>query len=103
MTNIGLFRAYALAYLNENPNIHKELTIMVRQLDATEKGVPLQVYAFCNDTVWVNYERIQSDIFDHLISAAPFFDLELFEYPSGSRSARDVSSTPTTLIPPPGE
>ena len=103
MTNIGLFLAYALAYLNENPNIHNELTIMVRQLDATEKGVPLQVYAFCNDTVWVNYERIQSDIFDHLISAAPFFDLELFEYPSGSRSARDVSSTPTTLIPPPGE
>lgn len=99
MTNLGLFRAYALAYLEENQNIHKDLTIMVRQLDATEKGVPLQVYAFCNDTVWVNYERIQSDIFDHLISAAPYFDLELFEYPSGSRNNR-VDDLSPKMIPP---
>lgn len=90
MTNLGLFREYATRYLKTNPNLHDELTMMVRQLQPTEKGVPIQVYAFCRDTRWVYYEGIQADIFDHLLSAIEFFDLEVFEYPSGSKENNTV-------------
>ena len=80
MTNIGLFRWYALAYLQNHPEINPDLTVMVRQLAPTPEGVPLDVYVFVKDKVWVNYERIMSDIFDHLMAAIPFFELECFEY-----------------------
>ena len=80
MTNIGLFRRYALAYLQNHPEINDELTVMVRQLAPTPHGVPMEIYVFVKDKVWVNYERIMSDIFDHLLAAIPFFDLECFEY-----------------------
>ena len=80
MTNIGLFRWYALAYLQNHPEINPDLTVMVRQLAPTPEGVPLEVYVFVKDKVWVNYERIMSDIFDHLMAAIPFFELECFEY-----------------------
>lgn len=82
MTNIGLFRRYALAYLQNHPEINSDLTVMVRQLAPTPEGVPLEVYVFVKDKVWVNYERIMSDIFDHLLAAIPFFELECFEYTS---------------------
>ncbi|MGB2253348.1 MAG: mechanosensitive ion channel family protein, partial [Flavobacteriaceae bacterium] len=82
MTNIGLFRRYALAYLQNHPEINNELTVMVRQLAPTPQGVPIEVYVFVKDKVWVNYERIMSDIFDHLLAAIPFFELECFEYTS---------------------
>ncbi len=82
MTNIGLFRRYALAYLQNHPEINSDLTVMVRQLAPTPEGVPLEVYVFVKDKVWVSYERIMSDIFDHLLAAIPFFALECFEYTS---------------------
>jgi miniconductance mechanosensitive channel len=85
MTNIGLFRCYALDYLKNHPEINKDLTVMVRQLAPTSEGVPLEVYVFVKDKVWVNYERIMSDIFDHLLAAIPYFKLECFEYASGSK------------------
>lgn len=84
MTNIGVFRNYALAYLKNNQFIDQKETVMVRQLQPTEKGIPLEIYAFSNDTAWVNYEGIQSDIFDHLIAAVDKFDLRLFQNPTGT-------------------
>jgi miniconductance mechanosensitive channel len=83
-TNIGIFRAYAVAYLQQEPRINQEMTLMVRQLDPTPQGLPLEVYCFSADKSWVNYERLASDIFDHLLSAAPWFDVEVFQAPSGS-------------------
>ena len=82
MTNIGLYRRYALAYLKDHPQISQDLTIMVRQLAPSPEGVPLEIYVFVKDKVWVNYEKIMSDIFDHLLAAIPTFDLECFEYTS---------------------
>ena len=78
-TNLGIFRAYIKAYLNNNPKLNHNLTMMVRQLQPTEFGVPLQIYAFSSDKQWTNYEEIQSDIFDHIISAAPMFDLRIYQ------------------------
>jgi len=78
-TNLGIFRAYIKAYLNNNAKLNHNLTMMVRQLQPTEFGVPLQIYAFSSDKQWTNYEEIQSDIFDHIISAAPMFDLKIYQ------------------------
>lgn len=85
LTNLHLFRHYAEAYLRHHPGVHRgeDMLLMVRQLDPTEHGLPLQVYCFTNTTAWAQYEAIQADIFDHLLAAAPYFDLELFELPSG--------------------
>ena len=83
LTNIGTFRAYIANYLRQHPKIHKGLTLMVRQLDPTPDGLPLQIYAFSNDTDWVTYEGIQSDIFDHILAIAPEFDLRVFQHPAG--------------------
>ena len=84
MTNLGTFRAYAKKYLERHPKIDKSLTIIVRQLEPNEKGVPVQIYCFCNDIAWENYEAVQSDIMDHLLSVVPQFDLQVFQNPSGS-------------------
>ena len=78
-TNLGVYRAYIKAYLNNNPKLNHNLTMMVRQMQPTEFGVPLQIYTFSNDKRWVNYEEIQSDIFDHIISAATMFDLKIYQ------------------------
>ena len=80
ITNIGLFRRYALAYLNTHPEVNKDLTLMVRQLAPTAQGIPIEIYAFAADKKWENYEEIMSDIFDHLLASIPFFELECFEY-----------------------
>ncbi|MDH5827795.1 mechanosensitive ion channel family protein [Sphingobacterium faecium] len=82
MTNIGLFRAYITAYIRQNPNMHKEMISMVRQMDPTEHGVPLEIYVFTNDTRFEIYEGIRSDLFDHLFAAITFFKLEVFESPA---------------------
>ena len=84
MTNLGLFRRYAEAYLNEHPKIAKGETLMVRQLQPTEMGVPLEIYCFSADIEWLKYEGIQSDIMDHLLSAVSYFDLAVFQRPSGN-------------------
>ena len=79
-TNIGLFRAYINTYLNQHDKINKKMTIMCRQLSPTPTGVPLEIYAFITDKDWSVYEGIVSDIFDHLLSALPSFELVNFEY-----------------------
>lgn len=84
LTNIGTFREYVKRYLKNNPNIDsKNFTFLVRQLQSTSKGIPLEVYAFSNKNGWVEYEDIQSDIFDHLLVALKEFDLKLYQEPSG--------------------
>jgi miniconductance mechanosensitive channel len=83
ISNIGTFRAYVLQYLKNHPRIHQEMTMMVRQLNPTADGLPLEVYCFTATTEWVAYEGIQSDIFDHLISILPEFGLRVFQHPSG--------------------
>ncbi|UZH55043.1 mechanosensitive ion channel [Salinimicrobium tongyeongense] len=82
-TNLGVFRQYALSYLKAHPKIHKEMTMMVRHLPPTTQGIPVEIYCFSEDKRWEFYEAITADIFDHLIAAIPYFDLQLFESPSG--------------------
>lgn len=82
-TNLGVFRHYADAYLNENPIINKDLFLMVRHLAPTDKGIPIEIFCFSKDKRWVTYENVQADIFDHLLAAIPYFDLEVFELPTG--------------------
>ncbi len=82
-TNLGVFRYYADAYLNENSAINKDLFLMVRHLAPTDKGIPIEIFCFSLDKKWENYEHIQADIFDHLLAAIPYFDLEVFELPTG--------------------
>ncbi len=84
MTNLGVLRQYSNAYLKQNPNVNTEMMYMVRQLHPTEHGVPLEVYCFSRFKTWIEYENIQSDIFDHLLAIVPHFDLEVFEDPAGS-------------------
>lgn len=84
LTNIGTFRAYIDAYLKAHPNIHKKMTIMVRQLESDSNGIPIEIYAFTNTTVWVEYEKIQSDIFDHIFSILPQFNLMPHQSPTGN-------------------
>lgn len=79
LTNLGVFRKYVQTYIERHSGINKDMTIMVRQLEPTSQGIPLEVYAFSSDKRWVNYEYIMSDIFDHVLSAITYFDLELFE------------------------
>lgn len=79
LTNIGLYRQYIYNYLKSHPKVHKELLLIVRQLQPNEKGMPLELYFFTATTAWVEYEAIVSDIFDHITSAAVYFELELFE------------------------
>lgn len=83
ISNIGTFRAYVVQYLKNHPRIHQDMTLMVRQLNPTPDGLPLEIYCFTATTVWAEYEGIQSDIFDHLISILPEFGLRVFQHPSG--------------------
>ena len=79
LTNIGLFRNYAELYLKSHSKISQKETLMVRLLQPTTEGIPMEFYCFCEDTRWVNYEKIQSDIMDHLLSSVVDFDLEIFQ------------------------
>ena len=83
-TNIGTFRAYIKAFLKNHSDIHDEMTFLIRQLPPGEKGLPMEIYVFTNDTDWVRYESIQSDIFDHLMAIVSEFDLKVFQNPSGN-------------------
>lgn len=84
MTNLGIFRNYILAYLHNNPRINQEMTCMVRQLQPTEHGVPMEVYCFSALKGWVDYESVQSDLFDHILAVAGHFDIDIFETPASS-------------------
>lgn len=83
-TNLGIFRAYVVQYLRHHPKIHQEMTFLVRHLQPTPQGLPIEIYVFSSDQVWANYEAIQADIFDHILAAIPEFGLRVFQYPSGS-------------------
>ena len=79
MTNLGLFRKYIQKYIETHPGVNKDMHLLVRHLQPTEKGIPLEIYCFSKDKKWENYEYIMADIFDHIIASVPYFDLELFE------------------------
>ena len=83
MTNLGTFRQYVLGYLRAHPMINRDMTFLVRQLQPTELGLPLEIYVYSADKNWVNYEAIQADIFDHLFAVLPYFDLRAFQRPTG--------------------
>jgi miniconductance mechanosensitive channel len=83
LTNIGTFRIYIEAYLRENPNINDEMTFLVRQLQTSEKGLPMEIYVFSKDQEWAKYEAIQADIFDHILAIVPEFNLRVFQNPTG--------------------
>ena len=84
LTNIGTFRAYIEGYLRNHASIHNEMTFLVRQLVPEADGLPIEIYVFSNDTNWVNYESIQSNIFDHLLAILSEFDLKVFQNPTGN-------------------
>ena len=83
MTNLGTFRKYLESYLKNHPMIHNDMTFLVRHLQPTDKGIPLEIYVFSKDQRWAYYESIQADIFDHILSVIPQFDLKVFQNPSG--------------------
>ena len=83
-TNIGAFRAYVQHYLQHHPRIRQDRTLLVRQLQPTEAGLPLEIYAFTATVAWSEYEDIQADVFDHLLAILPEFGLRLFQQPSGA-------------------
>lgn len=82
LTNLGVFRKYIETYIEQHSAVNKDMTIMVRQLAPSDKGIPLEIYAFSSDKRWQNYEYIMADIFDHIIAAVPYFELEIFELPN---------------------
>ncbi|MCD4834880.1 MAG: mechanosensitive ion channel family protein [Bacteroidales bacterium] len=86
LTNIGIFRVYIEKYLEQHPNIYPNIppyTTMVRHLDPTEKGIPIQIYAFSKIQDWVEYEKVQADIFDHILAVISEFELSIFQNPTG--------------------
>jgi miniconductance mechanosensitive channel len=91
LTNIGTFRAYVVSYLRDHPMINQEMTFLIRQLASTEHGLPIEIYVFCKDKVWANYEAIQADIFDHILSIVPEFDLKVFQNPAGSDFSKFIA------------
>lgn len=84
LTNIGVFRKYIETYIENHSGTNKEMMIMVRHLAPGTQGIPLEIYTFSSDKRWKNYEYIMSDLFDHIIAAVPYFNLEIFELPSNS-------------------
>lgn len=84
LTNIGTLRAYITSYLKNHPKINTEMTFLVRQLQPTENGLPIEIYVFSRETTWAVYEAIQADIFDHVLAIVPDFDLRIFQNPTGS-------------------
>ncbi len=98
LTNLGTFRMYAMLYLRQNQGVHQDMTLMVRMLEPGAEGIPVEIYCFTNDTAWINYERIQGDIFDHLIAILPEMSLRLYQSPSGRDLTLGIEhlSLPTT-------
>ena len=84
LTNLGTFRAYLWNYLQNHPQIHREMTLLVRQLNAGEKSIPIEIYCFTSTTEWAVYEGIQADIFEHVLAQCGEFGLSVFQSPSGT-------------------
>lgn len=83
-TNLGIFMAYLEAYLRNNPDIRLDMAFLVRQLQPKESGIPVEIYVFSKEQEWARYEKIQADIFDHILASIPEFDLQVFQNPSGA-------------------
>lgn len=83
-TNVGIFRAYLKGYLKKHQKINTDMTFLVRQLQPTDKGLPMEIYVFSKVQAWALYEDIQSDIFDHILAVIPYFDLQVFQDPTGA-------------------
>ena len=92
LTNAGVYRAYVVAWLRQHPMVHQDMTFLVRHLDPTEHGLPIEIYVFCREQEWARYEAIQADIIDHLFAMAPQFDLRVFQNPSGPDVERALAS-----------
>jgi len=99
LTNLGTFRAYVEFYLNQHPGIAQNQSLIIRQLQPTSEGLPLEIYAFTNTTVWKDYEAIQSDIFDHLIAIIPEFGLKVYQAPSGA-DFKQFSAVSAAIVEP---
>ncbi len=84
LTNIGTLRHYIIQYLKDKPFIHQDMTFLIRQLAPSPTGLPIEIYIFSNNTNWIEYEGIQGDIFDHILSILPEFGLRAFQNPSGA-------------------
>jgi len=95
LTNLGIFRKYLEEYLKRHPEIHNDMTFLVRHLQPTDKGLPIEIYVFCKDQRWVYYESIQADIFDHIMAVIPQFGLRVFQSPTGN----DISSLADKFAP----
>ncbi|HDS06151.1 MAG TPA: mechanosensitive ion channel family protein, partial [Bacteroides sp.] len=83
MTNLGTFRKYLENYLHNHPKVHNDMTFLVRHLQPTETGIPLEIYVFSKEQEWAKYEALQADIFDHILAIMPEFDLRVFQNPTG--------------------
>ncbi len=94
LTNVGLFRNYLISYLRRRADVHQNMTLMVRQLQPTEYGLPMELYFFTNTVAWIEYERIQADIFDHVLAVAPQFGLRIFQSPAGRDLKNIIPNTP---------
>ncbi len=90
-TNLGVFRAYLNAYLAASPKVNHDMTFMVRQLQPTQDGIPIEIYFFSKIKSWVQYEGVQADVFDHVLSIVPMFELEIFQSPTGKDIVRAMS------------
>jgi miniconductance mechanosensitive channel len=84
LTNLGTLRAYIFEYLKSHPRIHRDMTLLVRQLEPGPEGLPIEIYVFTSDTRWAEYEGIQADIFDHVLAIVREFDLQIYQRPSGA-------------------
>lgn len=93
MTNIGVFRNYVDAYLKNHPGVNQNMTLLVRQMEASHLGLPIEVYCFTKSVKWLDYEEVQSNIFDHLFAAASYFNLEVFQSPSGMDIAKVINNS----------
>lgn len=87
-TNLGIFRKYLEAYLHNMNNIHDNMTFLVRHLQPTEKGIPMEIYVFSKEQEWATYESIQADIFDHILAIIGEFELRIFQNPTGDDFAK---------------
>lgn len=91
LSNIGTFRAYCLAYIQHHPGIHQDMIMMVRMMEPGAEGIPIEIYCFTNNTAWVEFERIQGDIFDHFVAILPEMSLRLFQTPTGYDLSQGLS------------
>ena len=83
-TNIGVFRKYLELHLKNNPRINTNMSFIIRQLQPTEKGLPMEIYVFSKEKDWAAYEKLQNDLFDHIFAVIPEFGLKIFQSPAGN-------------------